>query len=357
MIGMFTQMEALYNKLENLILKVDSPLYLEYLKQYGIFSKVVQKCRKWQKVQLQITELEEMIAAENDGELCLLIGQELEQLKRQDQEMWLEMVAATNKESNYNNAIVEIRSGAGGEEASLFTQDLFTMYSKFAEKNRLSLELLNLSKTNRGGVKDVAFCVRGKQAYKFWKFEGGGHRVQRVPKTESGGRIHTSMCNVVVLPEIKDVELNICEKDLKIEAMRASGAGGQHVNKTSSAIRITHIPSQITATCQATRSQHQNKEKALQVLRARVYEFQKKEQQQQQNSMRDDQKTSGERNERIRTYNFPQNRVTDHRIDHSIYDLQNILYGNFLGFNHLLQQREIQLYLADLISQNTDLLN
>lgn len=226
------------------------------------------------------------------------------------------------------NVFLEIRAGTGGDEAALFAGDLLRMYLRYAEMKNWSCEIIDESKSDLGGYKEVVVRIKGKNSGTYMKYERGVHRVQRVPVTESGGRIHTSTATVAVLPEIRDVDIFVDPKDLRIDTYRASGAGGQYVNKTESAIRITHLPTGIVVTCQSERSQHQNKDKAMMVLRAKLYDLAKREQDEKVSSQRKNQIGSAERSEKIRTYNFPQNRVTDHRINLTIYNLQAVIGGD-----------------------------
>ena len=226
------------------------------------------------------------------------------------------------------NIICEIRAGAGGEEAALFAGTLFRMYSMYAERKHWKLEILNENATELGGYKEISFMITGKGAYSRLKFESGVHRVQRVPETESSGRIHTSTATVAVLPVVEDVEIDINPADIKMEVFRASGAGGQHVNKTSSAVRLIHIPTGMVAECQTERSQLQNREYAMKLLRSRLYEVEKRKQDSELANERKSQIGSGDRSEKIRTYNYPQGRITDHRIGYSIYQMEDFLNGN-----------------------------
>ncbi|MFN3691474.1 MAG: peptide chain release factor 1 [Fervidobacterium sp.] len=246
------------------------------------------------------------------------------------------------------NVFLEIRAGTGGEEAALFAGDLLRMYLRYAEIKGWDTEIIDESRSDLGGYKEVVVRIKGKNCGTYMKYERGVHRVQRIPVTESGGRIHTSTATVAVLPEMKDVDIYIDPKDIRIDTYRASGAGGQYVNKTESAIRITHIPTGIVVTCQSERSQHQNKEKAMMVLRAKLYELARREQDDKLSVQRKTQIGSGERSEKIRTYNFPQNRVTDHRINLTIYNLQAVLDGDLDLIIPKLMQYDIEDQLKEL---------
>ena len=241
-------------------------------------------------------------------------------------------------ENDDKNVIMEIRSGAGGEEASLFSAVLFRMYSMYAESNRWKVEILDNSETELGGIKEVSFMIKGKGAYSKLKFESGVHRVQRVPETESSGRIHTSTCTVAVLPEHEEVDIEINEKDLKIDTYRSSGAGGQHVNTTDSAIRITHLPTGLVVCCQDERSQLKNKEKAFSVLKSKLYDYYQMQLDTEYAKNRKEQVGTGDRSERIRTYNYPQGRLTDHRINYTVYNLDAFLNGDL---NDLIENLQI----------------
>ncbi|WP_448375520.1 peptide chain release factor 1 [Fervidobacterium sp.] len=275
---------------------------------------------------------------------------EIEKIDKKIELLSNEILALLLPEDEFRdrNVFLEIRAGTGGEEAALFAGDLLRMYLRYAETKGWDTEILDESKSDLGGYKEVIVRIKGKNSGTYMKYERGVHRVQRIPVTESGGRIHTSTATVAVLPEIKDVDVFIDPKDIRIDTYRASGAGGQYVNKTESAIRITHIPTGIVVTCQSERSQHQNKEKALMVLRAKLYEMARKEQEEKVSTQRKSQVGSGERSEKIRTYNFPQNRVTDHRINLTIYNLQAVIDGNLDLIIPKLMQHDIEEQLKEL---------
>ncbi len=285
--------------------------------------------KKYLELYNELTEAKQMLDEETNEEMREFLKSEIDRLEEEleKQEEEVKFLIIGKDPNDERNVIVEIRAGAGGEEASLFAADLFRMYSRFAERNGWKIEVLSTSFSDMGGYKEIVFMVKGKGAYSKLKFESGVHRVQRVPVTESSGRIHTSTATVAVLPEIQDVEVQIDPKDLKIDTFRSSGPGGQHVNVTDSAVRITHIPTGIVVSCQEERSQLQNKERALQILRAKLYEIEMRKQEEAISQQRRQQVGTGERSEKIRTYNFPQGRVTDHRIGKTIYNLETFLDG------------------------------
>lgn len=245
---------------------------------------------------------------------------------------------------------MELRAGTGGEEAALFAADLFRMYAKYAERQGWKVEVFDSNPTELGGLKEAIFSVEGDGAYEKLRHESGTHRVQRIPATETQGRIHTSAATVAVLPEVEDVEINIDPKDLKIETMRSSGPGGQKVNKTSSAVRMTHIPTGITVRCQDEKSQHKNRAKAMRILRSRLYEFYEEQERQKRDKARRGQIGTGDRSEKIRTYNFPQNRVTDHRINFSLYDLEKFMAGHIDEMLEQLQAHSKEEQLKQLVA-------
>ncbi len=309
-------------------------LYAKLTKELSELEDIVKVFRDYKIAIKELEENKELLETEEDPELRQLIREEIKNLeeKIESLEKELPLLLLPKDPNDEKNVILEIRAGAGGEEAALFAAELMRMYQRYAERKGWKVEVLDLNETGLGGIKEVVLRIEGKGAYSRLKFESGVHRVQRVPITESGGRIHTSTATVAVLPEVDEVEVEINPDDLKIETMRASGHGGQHVNRTESAVRITHIPTGIVVTCQNERSQHQNKATALRILRAKLYELAQREQQEKIQKERRSQVGTGERSEKIRTYNFPQNRVTDHRVGLTIYNLPVVLDGELDEF-------------------------
>ena len=331
---MFDKLEALYQKYEELTKLISDPEVIadqeswrKYMKEQASMKDVVDKYVEYKQVKKAMDEAEEML---NDPDLKDIANEEYYAAKEKlpELEEELKILLLPKDENDDSNVIIEIRGGAGGEEAALFAYNLYRMYTMYAELKRWQVEVIDSNETEIGGIKEISFMIKGKGAYSRLKFESGVHRVQRVPETEASGRIHTSTATVAVLPEVEDVEIEINQNDLRIDTYRASGAGGQHVNKTSSAIRITHIPTGIVVACQQERSQLQNKETAMKMLRSKLYEKQLEERDNAITNTRRLQVGSGARSEKIRTYNYPQSRVTDHRINYTIYSLEAFLNGD-----------------------------
>ena len=309
----------------------DPETYRKVMQEYASIEPVVKKYREYKAAQQTIEDsLSILEDPSSDEELRELASAELDEAKRSlpELEEELKILLLPKDPNDERNVIVEIRGGTGGEESSLFAYDLFRMYSMYAERRGYKIEVINLNETGLGGYKEVSFIVSGAGAYSRFKFESGTHRVQRVPQTESSGRIHTSAATVAVLPEADDVEIDINPNDLEIDTFRSSGAGGQHINKTSSAIRITHKPTGMVVECQDERSQYKNKDKAMKVLKSRLLKMEQDKQNEAIASDRRSQVGSGDRSEKIRTYNFPQSRVTDHRIGLTLYKLDEIMNGD-----------------------------
>jgi len=302
----------------------------KYTKELADLTETAEKYSEYKKATSEQEELKNSLATETDKEMKSLIEEEIKSNKEKIEKITAELrILLLPKDPNDDkNVIMEIRAGAGGEEASLFAYELYRLYVKYAEKNRWKTEEIDNNSTELGGIKEVVFSISGKSAYSKLKFESGVHRVQRVPETESQGRVHTSTATVAVLPEVEDVEVNIDEKDLRVDTLRSSGAGGQHINKTESCIRLTHIPTGIVVLCQDERSQTKNREKAMRVLKSRLYDYYRSQYDKEYSENRKNQVGTGDRSERIRTYNFPQGRVTDHRIGLTLYSIDNFMMGD-----------------------------
>lgn len=311
----------------------DTEKYKNLMKEHKNLSPIVEKYNEYKTTKNNYDQACELADETGDKELKELAETEMKECKEKLSEIEeeLKILLLPRDEDDDKNVIVEIRAGTGGEEAALFAHSIFRMYSMYADRKRFKIEVLNINETELGGIKEVAFMVEGAGAFSRFKFESGVHRVQRVPETETQGRIHTSAITVAVLPEAEDVEVEINPNDLEIDTYRSGGAGGQHVNKTDSAIRITHKPTGIVVECQDERSQFKNRDKAMKMLKAKLLDMEKTRQHNERASERKSQVGSGDRSERIRTYNYPQSRLTDHRIGLTLYSLENILDGDLDG--------------------------
>ena len=312
----------------------DNQRAVEVAQEHAQLTELVDTYLRYRQVQTQLDEAKQLADNETDADLLALAEDEIVQLttEKGDLEQRLQRLLVPKDPNDERDVIVEIRAGTGGDEAGLFAADLFRMYSRYAEAHRWAVELLSSSESGIGGFKEVIFEVRGKGAYSRLKYESGVHRVQRVPATESQGRIHTSTATVAVLPEIDEVEVNVRAEDLRIDVFRAGGPGGQSVNTTDSAVRITHLPTGLVVSSQDQKSQLQNKIKGMQILRARLYDMERQKQIDAVDATRRNQVGTGERAEKIRTYNFPQNRVTDHRIGKTLYQLEAVMAGDLDEF-------------------------
>ena len=304
--------------------------FQKYAREHSELSDIVREYMELQRIDRETAENERVVREETDAELQALARSELENLQecRAAVMTRLKVLLLPGDPRDAKNVIMEIRAGTGGEEAALFCADLFRMYTRFAESRKWKTETLSANVTGKGGYKEIILNIRGDRVYSKLKYESGTHRVQRVPETETQGRIHTSAVTVAILPEVEEIDLKINPADLKIDVFRSSGPGGQSVNTTDSAVRITHIPTGLVISCQDEKSQHKNKERGLKVLRARLFDLQQRKQQEELARQRRQQVGSGDRSERIRTYNFPQERVTDHRIGLTLHKLSSMLQGD-----------------------------
>lgn len=330
--------------LEDPMVAAKQEKFRELMKEYKTLSPLMEEYRHYLKIARSLKDAELLLGdADTDRELKQLAEEEIH-LLRQECDASTEKLKVMLLEKDPNddkNVVIEIRSGAGGEEAALFASVLYRMYGMYAETAGFRIELMNMNRTELGGCKEVVFMVCGEGAYSALKFESGVHRVQRVPETETQGRIHTSTVTVAVLPEAEDVEIDINPADVKIESCKSSGAGGQHVNKTESAVRLTHLPTGMVIECQEERSQFKNRDKAMKLLRTRLYDMKEREQHQRIASERKSQVGTGDRSERIRTYNYPQGRVTDHRIGLTLYSLESFLNGDIAEMLEALMTADI----------------
>ena len=323
--------------------KIDKKLFAEKSKEYSDLNEIIDDAKKYISFEKDKSELEKIINDQNsDNELLKMAEIELKDLQIQFEknEKKLKLFLLPKDDADKKNAIIEIRAGTGGLEASLFASDLFKMYEKVSHKKKWSLELISISKSEAGGLKEVIASIKGTNIYSTLKYESGVHRVQRVPDTETQGRVHTSAATVAVLPEVEDVDLKINESDLRIDVFRAGGPGGQSVNTTDSAVRITHIPTGLSVSQQDEKSQHKNKAKGMKILRARLYELERSRIDQERSKDRKSKIGTGDRSERIRTYNFPQGRVTDHRINLTLHRLEEVLEGE--AFDEIVESLTLQ---------------
>ncbi|SMO40938.1 bacterial peptide chain release factor 1 (bRF-1) [Fodinibius sediminis] len=307
----------------------DPQQYTELTKEHSELKELVDLYEEWKHVRKQIQGNSELIEEAADAEITEMAREENDELKprleKLEEDIKFKLIPKDPDDSK--NVIVELRAGTGGDEAAIFVGDLFDMYRRYADKMGWKLNLLSLSESEKGGYKELTFGLEGEEVFGKMKYESGVHRVQRVPETETQGRVHTSAATVAVLPEAEEVDIDINTADLRVDTFRASGAGGQHVNKTDSAIRITHEPSGVVVECQQERSQHQNKEKAMKMLRSKLYEMEEEKLRKEREQERKSQISTGDRSAKIRTYNFPQSRVTDHRINLTLYNLEDIMKG------------------------------
>lgn len=334
---MLDRLQALadrYEKLSELLcdpdVANDSKKLREYSKEQSDLQEVYDAYQEYKTVSEQFADAKAMLEEKLDDEMREMVKLELSELseRKEQLEEQIHVLLMPKDPNDDKNVIVEIRGAAGGEEAALFAGSLYRMYMRYAESQGWRVELMEANESDLGGFKEIIFMVKGKGAYSKLKFENGAHRVQRVPETESGGRIHTSTSTVVVMPEIEDIEIEVKESDIRVDTFCSSGAGGQSVNTTKSAVRVTHLPTGIVATCQDGKSQNSNKELALRVLRSRIYEKMKQEEMEKYDSERRSKVGTGDRSERIRTYNFPQSRVTDHRIGLTLHKLDQVMNGD-----------------------------
>jgi len=346
MLERLSSVEEKYEELNKLLtdpeVVADYTKVQQYAKEQSVMREVVELAREYREVIKEIADLRDMLRSESDPEILSLAKDEQATLEgnKENVEERLRMALVPTDPNDDKNVIIEIRAGTGGEEAGLFASNLYRMYSRLAQRLNWNLEVIDSNSTGIGGLKEITFQVRGDQAYSKLKHESGVHRVQRVPTTESSGRIHTSAATVAVLPEAEEVDVEINQEDLQIDIYHASGHGGQNVQKVATAVRIKHIPSGVVTTCQDERSQHKNKEKALAVLRSRLLAAEIEKQQQEITDTRRSQVGSGDRSERVRTYNFPQGRITDHRIGLTSYNLEQVLDGDLMEFIEALVQEE-----------------
>ena len=346
MLDKTSKIKKRYDELTELIAKseiiADNNEWKKLVKERNSIEDIALAHDKLEKLVKEKEEEEKVIAEEKDHDMKKLFEEDLYETKKKIEELEeeIKVLLLPKDENDESNVIVEIRAAAGGEESALFGAVLMKMYTRFAERKHWTVEMIDVSETELGGIKEAVFLIKGKNAYKFLKYESGVHRVQRVPETETQGRVHTSTVTVAILPEVQDVDFEINEKDIKIDTYRSSGAGGQHVNKTDSAIRITHFPTGIVVACQDERSQIKNRERAMSILKSKLYDYYKTQQDKEYAENRRSQVGTGDRSERIRTYNYPQGRITDHRINYSIYNMDDFLDGDIEEMSNELQRED-----------------
>ena len=354
---MIEKLDTIMEKYKELTQKVvdpniiaDNRLWQKLVKEHSDLTPIAENYEKLKKCISDLSSAEELLKTEKDAEMVELLEEEVKNCKNTKQvlEDELKVLLLPKDENDDKNVIIEIRAGAGGDEAALFASELMRMYMMYAEHHRFKSEVLSLNEIELGGIKEVVFQITGNGAYSKLKFESGVHRVQRVPETESQGRVHTSTVTVAVLPELEEVEFDILDKDLRVDTYRSSGAGGQHVNKTDSAIRMTHLPTGIVVTCQDERSQLKNREKAMMILKAKLYDYYQGQKNKEYADSRKAQVGTGDRSERIRTYNFPQGRITDHRIGFTAYNLLDFMNGSIDELISELQINDQKLKLENL---------
>lgn len=346
MLDKTTKIKQRYDELTELIVKpeiiADNNEWKKLVKERNGIEDIAIAHEKLEKLVKEKEQAEKVVAEEKDHDMKKLFEEELFEINKKIEELEeeIKVLLLPKDENDESNVIVEIRAAAGGEESALFASVLMKMYTRFAERKHWTVEMIDVSETELGGIKEAVFLIKGKNAYKFLKYESGVHRVQRVPETETQGRVHTSTVTVAILPEVQDVDFEINEKDIKIDTYRSSGAGGQHVNKTDSAIRITHFPTGIVVACQDERSQIKNRERAMSILKSKLYDYYKTQQDKEYAENRRSQVGTGDRSERIRTYNYPQGRITDHRINYSIYNMDDFLDGDIEEMSNELQRED-----------------
>lgn len=334
MIEKLGKIEERYNELTQKIgdpdIIANNREWQKLAKEHSDMTPIIEEYNRLKKCIASLDDAEEMLKTEKDSDMIEMLEEEIKTCKEEREKLneSLKILLLPKDANDDKNVIIEIRAGAGGDESALFAGELVRMYSMYAEKHRWKTEMINLNEMELGGVKEAVFMIQGAGAYSKLKFESGVHRVQRVPETESQGRVHTSTVTVAVLPELEEVEFEILDKDLKVDTYRSSGAGGQHVNKTESAIRITHLPTGIIVACQDERSQLKNRERAMSVLKSKLYDFYQGQKEKEYADTRKSQVGTGDRSERIRTYNFPQGRMTDHRINYTAYNLLEFMNGD-----------------------------